>query len=725
VRRLSLAQVFAAATVAVAAVVAGSFTLYLRASRESILQASERLRASAAGRVERRVIDELGRAQRALDDVERGVRAGAINFRDPQALEADLFTRMLADPWLEEATFTCATQLDYDDRGEARFAPDGRWQLSVFRASSGQLITRVTRRRDASFAAHLRERPRDGLFLSGEPRPAGDAPDPTEHATFSVLSARSRRGRAIWSDLHYAESDQLLPPDARRVVVSIQKAIDDQDGRFAGVLRVGILTSQLDTIARMKVDEDNPDDPHRVVLLAADDDGKSIHLVARLDPADRVAPIGDDLRVISTKMPPPVAALLASPLVQGLDPERPRGGGTFLAQGQPYLATLHEISLGRGGTTGWFTAVLVPEAHYTRDLVRSERIFLSIFAASLALVVAIGGLTIAAIRRGLGKAVATTARMRAFDFAPGSDASAFRDVDDVMMGLERAKTVVRAMKKYVPVDLVRRLFDANQEPSLGGELADLSLMFTDLEGFTTLSEKLPPDELARRLGDYLEAMTGAIQRNEGTIDKYIGDAIMALWNAPASVDQHPQKACQALLDCMEATRQLYASPAWQGLPPLVTRFGLHRARVMVGNFGAPARLSYTALGDGVNLAARLEPLCKQYGVVALVSEDITSAAEGFVFRRIDRVAVKGKSLGINVYELLGPPGSTPPNLPLARRYEQAFDAYLARDFRAAIDLLSPQQHTDPPSAVLLARCLDFAHSPPPDPWDGVHRATSK
>jgi adenylate cyclase len=173
---------------------------------------------------------------------------------------------------------------------------------------------------------------------------------------------------------------------------------------------------------------------------------------------------------------------------------------------------------------------------------------------------------------------------------------------------------------------------------------------------------------------------------------------------------------------MKATRALYASLAWKGLPPLFTRYGLHTARVMVGHFGAPERLAYTALGDGVNLAARLEPLCKQYGVAALVSEAIVAAipaADAPSFRLVDRVAVKGKHEAVRVYELLEGERTE-----AVRIYEEAFAAYLAREFTRARDLLVALPD-DPPSCVLLARCVAMIANPPPADWDGVYVATSK
>jgi adenylate cyclase len=220
-------------------------------------------------------------------------------------------------------------------------------------------------------------------------------------------------------------------------------------------------------------------------------------------------------------------------------------------------------------------------------------------------------------------------------------------------------------------------------------------------------------------------MTSAIRSCGGTIDKFIGDAVMALWNAPGLRPNHARLACTAILACKEAATQLYASPAWSGLPPLRTRFGLHRDVVLVGHFGAPERFSYTALGDGVNLASRLEGLGKQYGVDAVVSEAAAAAAGGdFAFRRLDRVAVKGRLEGVLVYELLGRADVQLPDAASVRAYEEAFDAYVRRDFAGAIARLE-QHREDGPSRILLARCHEFLRNPPPPQWDGVHVATAK
>jgi adenylate cyclase len=190
-------------------------------------------------------------------------------------------------------------------------------------------------------------------------------------------------------------------------------------------------------------------------------------------------------------------------------------------------------------------------------------------------------------------------------------------------------------------------------------------------------------------------------------------------------------ACRAALACAEATRALGVSPAWRaaGLPPWHTRFGLHVDRVLVGNFGAPDRLSYTAMGDGVNLAARLEGLNKVYGTTILVSRAMRDAVgDTFAFREIDRVAVKGKERAIAIFELLGLPDEAEVRArqPLVDRYQAALASARQRRFHDALALLeTPACADDEPSRVLAARCRAWLTSPPPADWTGVWVATSK
>ena len=285
---------------------------------------------------------------------------------------------------------------------------------------------------------------------------------------------------------------------------------------------------------------------------------------------------------------------------------------------------------------------------------------------------------------------------------------------------------MRLLGKYAPVDLVRRLYRDKSEPVRGGELMEISIMFSDIKGFTALSEQLDPNRLAEMLGLYLDTLSCIIQRDtQGTIDKYIGDAIMAIWNAPEPVPDHPQMACLAALRCRDAARSLAQAPEWREFPVFETRFGLHCAKALVGHFGARDRMNYTAIGDAINLASRLEGLNKLYGTSIIASGTIVDRAkEVFDFRLLDVVAVKGKSDPIRIYELLGTKGAFEDCRQVVSTYESAFSAYAAGKFESALAVLQ-ENASDPPSTVLIERCKAFLQVPPPADWRGIHISASK
>jgi len=692
---VTLTRLFVLTTLALALVGGATFFVFFASSERTILARSAERREAVASRVEARTDTELGVAVKAVNDIDRAVHFGSIRVDDADAVEARLFSELLDHVTLSDVALTHA--------GPGGFV----WQTSVFRRSAedpGAIWTRRIRRDGDSLVAEIRRRPSGGSLLAVpfEPEP-GTPSDPTKHATYEVPLEAANYGRLIWSDLSWSELDMTRPQAQRRVVLTLQKSVEDSAGQPFGVLRAALLARTIDAIPRLGAEDVDPGGPAQVFLC--DDKGR---LLTRMHPDDPHETYGNDLRVPESRASPEVAAALL----------HPGEGGPIEVGGVKWLVTFREIK----HSQDWKVGIVVPEAYYTRDLRELRNRFLLMILALTGIVLVAGAAALRPIRRSLARVVDATARMRRFELTPSTTDAPLREVAEVMEGVERAKTAMRALGKYVPIDLVRELYAANREPELGGQLVDLSLMFTDIEGFTSLSEKLAPDALAIALGAYFEAMTAGVRSTHGTVDKFIGDAVMAFWNAPRPLPDHPLRACRAALACMKATRALYASLAWKGLPPLFTRYGLHTARVMVGHFGAPERLAYTALGDGVNLAARLEPLCKQYGVAALVSEAIVAAipaADAPSFRLVDRVAVKGKHEAVRVYELLEGERTE-----AVRIYEEAFAAYLAREFTRARDLLVALPD-DPPSCVLLARCVAMIANPPPADWDGVYVATSK
>jgi adenylate cyclase len=715
--RLTLGQMFALMMAGLTILLALLFTVLLEGSRRSVIQAADSLRTAAGRRIEDRVNAQLAPAVEALEALEREIRSGTVDPSDARSLEAALFSRVLNTPSLAELTLTRARRSGFGDDGTMVLERGGREQVSVYRVLAGgadRLVTREVSRRGSDWQVAVRDRP-SGSGLRDAPLTVvkEEVADPTSHLTFATPASRRLYGEVVWSDLHWSELD--TDPTHRRVVATVMKSIEDARGEFVGVARAGLLTAQLDQVAGLRV-TDAADDPHRIFL--ADEAGR---LITRLRPEDSLAEQADDsLRVTPASLAPEVAAALQHPALREVSAHDRAASGEATVGGRKYLFTFLALPM----TQGWRVGIVAPEDFYLRDLARLRRRLLGVSLAVMAAILAAGALTLRAVRRGLGQVVETTARLRNFDFAPAEARSPFADLQAVLQRLELAKTAMRAMGRYVPIDLVRLLYRTGREPVLGGEVLDVTLMFTDIKDFTTLSEQLSPNELARVLGQYLEVMTAAIHSTQGTIDKYIGDAIMAVWNTPMPCPDHARRACEAALLCREAEERLFSSPEWGSRPPLHTRFGIHRDHVMVGHFGAPDRMSFTALGDGVNLASRLEGLNKQYGTTVLVTEAVRDdTRDAFDFRLVDVVAVKGKTRGVRVYELLGR-AQAEADRGKERAYEHALELYWARDFAGALVTLEAQPE-DAPSRVLAERARILAVNPPPAGWNGVFVASMK
>jgi adenylate cyclase len=722
--RPTLIQLFLITTVGITVVVGALFAVFVRSSRASIVQRSRDLRDAAARDIGARVGSELGIARQAMDEVERSLRLSAVKLDDPLQIEALLFTELQNHPTLSDITFIHGKSVGFAPDGHVQLAPDDRWLMSAYRPSAGtdsEILTRRIGMDGGHFVGERRMRPRGGALLSA-PFVRDDAapPDPTERPAFQDAANERLHGTAVWTDLHFSQFDAALPAAKRRVAVDLQRAVEDEPGHFAGVVRVGLLTQTIDALTREAMGDAGgaQKDPRRAFLCDAHG-----HLVTRLEPEDVPVQIGDEVRIEPAVVPAPIAKALASPVLAEVSVAQPQRSTHLDVGGDRFLVTFHLLE--NTPPPGWRVGILAPENYYTQDLEALRDRFLEVYLAISVVVLVAGGLALRTLKQALDSIRGATTRMRHFDFAAATVEVPFRDVSEVIDELERAKTAMRALSKYVPIDIVRELHESNREPILGGDMVNISLMFTDIKDFTALSERLTPDALAQALGRYLEVVTAAIRATGGTVDKFIGDAVMTFWNAPAHHEGHAKLACRAALGCMRAAQELYASPAWKPLPPLFTRYGLHKATVMVGHFGSPERLSYTALGDGVNVAARLESLCKQYDVAILASEAIVAGAKGeFAFRLIDRVAVKGRHEAIRVYELLGTLDEARAKQDVVDRYEVALEAYVGQRFAEAIAAL---EHIpdDGPACVLSKRCAVLLAHPPPADWNGVFVATEK
>jgi adenylate cyclase len=293
------------------------------------------------------------------------------------------------------------------------------------------------------------------------------------------------------------------------------------------------------------------------------------------------------------------------------------------------------------------------------------------------------------------------------------------------------KSGLRSFQKYVPADLVRRLMARGVDAELGGTQQDLTIFMSDVEGFTAMAERLAPADLVHHLGEYLTAVTGSLLETGATVDQYIGDAILAFWNAPEPTADHALRACRAALDSQEQTARLNRKWATEGRNvEFRTRIGINTGEAIVGNIGSVDRMSYTIIGDQVNLVSRLEAANKVYGTSILLSETTFQQVHAvFATRLVDQVIAYGKTVPIRIYELLGEHGQLPARLEAsARTYEAAFRHYSRREFARAAELLESNLSgdlADPPSRVLLDRCQRFMIQPPAADWDGSFVLTSK
>lgn len=715
--QLTLSQLFVASLLTLVAALAGLFAVVFVSTRATIIESSERMREGASRQVEERVRAHLAAAPAALNVVQQEIEQrlfAADDLARPETraeFERAFKALLFSQPEIDEVTLTYARTRGFDKDGKMLLEDEPRGQVSVTRprnTNGGEFETQTVTRHGGAFVAEWRSLGRAPVA----------APDPTLHDTFTAAAERENYGSLLWSDLQYSPLDTDLPEPQRRIEVSVQRVLKDVGGKFLGVLRVGQI-AHLEDAVRLQLAPPEERDPHRIFLC--DSEGR---LVTRIGPQDQWRDQENelhDLRVAPVALPPEIAAALAQPRLRAVDDDEPLVSGSVHVGDEEYLTTFRALK----ETQDWIVGIVVPRSYYLGRLASMRDRLLLIAVAIIGGIVVAGSVILRSVRRAHARIRRESLRMTQLEFSPASAEAPFRDVSEVLENLEKAKTAMRAMGKYVPVDLVRRLYRDRTEPVLGGEEQWVSVMFTDVQGFTTMAEELPPAVLANALGRYLDVLAGIIQREtHGTIDKYIGDAIMAIWNAPEPVEDHAAMACRAALRCREAGRELSHSADWGGLPPFETRFGLHCGEALVGHFGAHDRMNYTAIGDAINLAARLESLNKQYGTTILVSEQVHERAGGeFVFRLLDFVAVKGKSQSTRIYELLGfAQGFAAP--PAIARYERALGLYLERQFAAAAEMLRGQLE-DAPSAVLHARCLAYAEAPPGEEWGGVFAAEMK
>jgi adenylate cyclase len=337
------------------------------------------------------------------------------------------------------------------------------------------------------------------------------------------------------------------------------------------------------------------------------------------------------------------------------------GEGTRLmfnepAAGTPYLASFHAFppTLGKN----WMMLTLAPQEDFVGALQRTNRNMLALSAALLAL----GLLLVAFLSRFLTRPIAAvieeTVKIKALDLKEDLTIhSNIREIRQLVDATQAMKSTIRAFTTFVPRTLVQQLLSSGNALEVGGQSRYLTIMFTDMDGFSMLAESTPTRELMNRVSTHLDTVTQVIDAHHGTLDKYIGDAVMAFWGAPMPDDDHAYHACLTALKAQKSMNKVNEEWVREGKLPTSFRIGLHTDAVLVGNIGSAGRLSYTVMGDGVNIAAHLETLNKKYGTRICVSHSVfREAGERMLMRPLDNVSVKGRRGELIVYELLAAVG---------------------------------------------------------------------
>ena len=284
----------------------------------------------------------------------------------------------------------------------------------------------------------------------------------------------------------------------------------------------------------------------------------------------------------------------------------------------------------------------------------------------------------------------------------------------------------QAFSRYMEPRLIEQMIEEEQLPRLDGEERELTAFFSDVRGFSTFSERFRdnPRALVRVLNQYLTRVSTALLQQGGCLDKYIGDAVVCLFGAPIGHTDHALRACRGALAAQAEVEQLRAEFRSQGLPDVYTRIGINTARLFVGNFGSEQLFDYTAMGDGMNLASRLEGANKAYGSLIMIGPRTYELARDHIeVRELDRVRVAGKTEAVTVYELLALKGELPAERHVTvDRYHEALALYRKSRFGDAAAVLETGLERDPqdgPTAALLERCRKYERTPPPATWDGV------
>jgi adenylate cyclase len=391
-----------------------------------------------------------------------------------------------------------------------------------------------------------------------------------------------------------------------------------------------------------------------------------------------------------------------------VNPNRP--DFVFNNQGVDYLAYVSPVTVITGRE--WLIVIIAPLKDFFESLLKLQRDVILIIIG----VLVISSLIIAYFAQKISAPIVTLANEvnKITQLELESETRVKSNIKEIFLidhSIAALRRALRSFARYVPKAVVKELFQKGEEINLGGEKKQITIFFSDIAGFTTIAEALPIDVLTPLLAEYFDVMTKIIQESRGTIDKFMGDGIMAFWGAPLDLPDHASRACTAALQCNAVMSKFNQRRREKGKPEFLTRFGINTGTVIVGNIGTKDRMNYTVIGDAVNLTARLQEVGKLYHTPITISEDVyKNIKDEFLTRPLDVVYVKGKKEKVKIYELVAKlQGNeeimpTQQQLELCRAFTEAFDTYMRQEYEKARGLfqaLSVKFPDDFPTQIFL------------------------
>ncbi|OGT45404.1 MAG: hypothetical protein A3E83_00240 [Gammaproteobacteria bacterium RIFCSPHIGHO2_12_FULL_41_20] len=386
----------------------------------------------------------------------------------------------------------------------------------------------------------------------------------------------------------------------------------------------------------------------------------------------------------------------------------------------------------KAGTHEWFYGAIAPERDFTKDLRRDYLITMIAAFTTLFISIAIVSNLVSRVVHPLKNITKEIQKIKDFDLTEHAPIlSRIKEINYISEALVAMKQGLRSFQKYVPASLVRQLIKVGEAAHVGGEKKPLAILFSDIQNFTAISEHMSPDQLMQHICEYFDALSQIISAQHGTIDKYIGDAIMVFWGAPLPNANSCHQAATAALLCVKKLQILNTQWRAEGKPALVTRFGIHAGEAIVGNLGSSERLNYTAIGDAVNLASRLESINKTYGTHIIVSAAVYQTIKNqFVLRMLDYVTLKGKEEATYIYELITDSFSQPPYdvKTYTALFETGFSMYQNKRWDNAVQYFTQCQAIYPEDTIatlFIQRCDQLKSNPPPQDWNGIWHLKEK